>query len=220
MGRIADDLLRVVLAAHSGTLPHRGIRDRDGAGRRLDVALRAALLCQLAQSGRLSGKHTAELSAPPTRHRGDPRGPTGDPILETLAHTIGEHPGRSWVRWCASARSDRPALIAQSVREGRLQPPDRHPSHGPHRYADADPAGAHHLRARTFTVSELIVAPTDDREAVLGFLFAVCGPTMSADRVLGWDVRLSHLRADQGAPTVRAVLVAARTAARSPLRRR
>ena len=37
-------------------------------------------------------------------------------------------------------------------------------------------SGAERLQARTFTVSELVEAPSDERETVLGYLYALTGP--------------------------------------------
>jgi hypothetical protein len=73
-----------------------------------------------------------------------------------------------------------------------------------------DPVGAERLQTRTFIVSELVEAPVDERETVLGYLYALTGPAMTPEHVLGWEVRLARLDPAPGGSSVRAVLAAAR----------
>jgi hypothetical protein len=230
-GSLADDLLRVVLHEGQGSLPRYGMRERAGSARRLDVALRAALFCELARAGVLSGtrgpvaadasagKSAAGKSATGTGATGTGAtgvgaagpapgpgpGVAGDQILSAVLAAVSQRPGVAWPRWFRHVRDDRSALVDRLVRSGRWT------GQSGHRFRDSDSRGAERLQARAFTVSELVEAPADEREAVLGYLYALTGPGMSAEHVLGWDVRLARLDATPSGPTVRAVLAAARS---------
>jgi hypothetical protein len=231
-GPLADDLLRVVLHVGQGSLPRYGMRERAGAARRLDVVLRAALFCDLARAGLISGTRGPVAEAEPRRNSagggasgqgaeaggGDaPRGtaPGGssdgvgngvaqDQILSAVLAAVAQRPGVAWPRWFRHVRDDRSALVARLVGSGRWI------ALGGHRFRDVDPLGAERLQARTFTVSELVEAPLDERETVLGYLYALTGPTMTPEHVLGWEVRLARLDLVPGGASVRAVLAAAR----------
>lgn len=201
---IAEDLLRVALHAGGGSLPRRGLRHRRGTARRLDVALRAALFCDLAQSGVLTG-----VTAPV---------PTGslspDRILGAVAGAVARRPNVPWVRWFTHLSDDRSVLVDRLVGSGQWSA-----SGGSH-FIESAPDAAERLFARTYTVSELVSAPSDPREAALGYLFALTGSAMSADRTLGWDARVAAIQITPGGPTVSAVLAAARSAAWPGWRRR
>ena len=233
VGSLADDLLRVAAEAGAGSLPRRGLRARAGAARRLDVTLRAALFCELAQAGIVTGVATPEVPAAgvsadpmsadpmsPNLISQDPMSPnliTQDPILAAVAAAVARRPGVPWLRWFSHLSQDRAVLVDRLVQSGRWTPAGA-------RFTDADPDGAARLLARTLTVSELISAPADARETVLGYLFALTGPAIPADRALGWDVRLATLdgigTGTGNGATTRAILTAARQAVRPGLRRR
>ncbi len=260
-GPLADDLLRVVLNDGQGSLPRYGVRERAGTARRLDVVLRAALFCDLARAGLLSG--TRGPVAVPRRpgtsssgghgvsgggasgggasgrgasgggasgggasgggasgtveatggaggqggaaSAGPGTGVAGDQILAAVLAAVSQRPGVAWARWFRHVRDDRSALVARLVESGRWT------AQGGHRFRDADPRGAERLRARAITVSELVEAPADERETMLGYLYALTGWGMTAEHVLGWEVRLARLDASPGGPTVRAVLAAAQS---------
>ncbi len=268
-GPLADDLLRVVLNDGQGSLPRYGVRERAGAARRLDVVLRAALFCDLARAGLLSGTRgpVAVPRRPGTSSSGGHgvsdgggasagsgsasrggasgtveaiggaigaleatggasgtveatgggggqgaagnEGPgtdvAGDQILAAVLAAVSQRPGVAWARWFRHIRDDRSALVARLVESGRWT------AQGGHRFRDADPRGAERLRARAITVSELVEAPADERETMLGYLYALTGWGMTAEHVLGWEVRLARLDASPGGPTVRAVLAAAQS---------
>jgi hypothetical protein len=265
-GPLADDLLRVVLHVGQGALPRYGMRERAGAARRLDVVLRAALFCDLARAGLLSGTRGPVAESGPRRGTaagaagsgtasgggatsggapgrealgggaaggeapgggapgvgaegggGAPRGaaPGGssdavsngvaqDQILSAVLAAVAQRPGVAWPRWFRHVRDDRSALVARLVGSGRWV------ALGGHRFRDVDPLAAERLQARTFTVSELVEAPVDERETVLGYLYALTGPAMTPEHVLGWEVRLARLDLAPGGASVRAVLAAAR----------
>jgi hypothetical protein len=201
---IAEDLLRVVRQAGGGSLPRRGLRQRRGTARRLDVALRAALFCDLAQSGAVIG-----VTAPVATEYLSP-----DRILVAVAAAVARRSGVPWVRWFTHLSEDRTVLVERLVGSGQWT------AAGGNRFVDTAPDTAERLLARTYTVSELVSAPVDARETALGYLFALAGPAMSADRVLGWDVRLAAIQVTPGGPTVCAVLREARSAAWPGWRRR
>ena len=200
---LAEDLLRVVLTAGGGALPRRGLRQGRGSARRLDVVLRAALFCDLAQSGVVTGVVAPAVGA----------GVATDRILSAVAGAVARRPGVSWARWFTHSSDDRSVLVDRLVDSGRWT------AIGGPRFAETAPAEAERLLARTYTVAELVSAPADARETALGYLFALTGPAMTPDRVLGWDARLAALdgmaatEGTAGGPTVRAVLAAAHAAA-------
>lgn len=211
-GPIAEDLLRVVVQASQGSLPRYGVRERAGTARRLDVALRAGLFCDLARAGVITGTHGPV--APSGLRSTGPRPADGggsedgctdveDRILAAILATVAHRPNVAWSRWFRHVRQDRAALVARLVRSGRWT------AQGGNRFLDADPSGAARLQARTFTVSELIEGAADDRATVLGYLYVLTGPSMSPEHALAWDKRLATLDATPGGTTVRAVLAAA-----------
>ena len=201
---IAEDLLRVVLHAGGGSLPRPGLRQRRGTARRLDVALRAALFCDLAQSGALTGLTAPVPTASPSRDR----------ILSAVAGAVARRPDVPWVRWFTHLSDDRKVLTDRLVASGQWS------LGSGSQFGETAPDVAERLFARVYTVSELVSAPADPREAALGYLFALTGPAMPADRVLGWDTRLASVQVTPGGPTVCAVLGAARSAAWPGWRRR
>lgn len=215
-GPIADDLLRAVLAASRGSLPRYLIRERAGAARRLDVVLRAALFCDLARAGLV----VAERGPVAASHPGSSSGRVpvaqdtvraeveADRILTAVLAAVARRPGVSWTRWFRHVRQDRAALVSRLVASGRWT------AQGANRFLDRDPGGAERLATRMFTVSELIEAPSDGRETVLGYLYALSGLGLSTERALGWDVRLAGLDETPDGATTRAVLAAARSVIR------
>lgn len=201
---IAEDLLRVALHAGGGSLPRRGLRQRRGTSRRLDVALRAALFCDLAQSGVFTG-----ITAPVCTGT-----PSPDRILGAVAGAVARRPDVPWVRWFTHLSDDRAVLIDRLVGSGQWN------AGGGSHFVEAAPDAADRLFARIYTVSELVSAPADPRETALAYLFALTGPAMTADRALGWDARLATLQVSPGGTTVIAVLGAAKAAAWPGWRRR
>ena len=201
---IAEDLLRAALHGGGGSLPRRGLRQRRGNARRLDVALRAALFCDLALSGALTG-----VTAPVVTGSRSP-----DRILGAVASAVARRPDVPWVRWFTHLRDDRTVLVDRLVGSGQWS------AGSGARFVETAPDAAERAFARIYTVSELVSAPAEPRETALGYLFALSGPAMSADRVLGWDARLAALQITPGGPTVIAVLGAARSAAWPGWRRR
>jgi hypothetical protein len=206
---LAEDLLRVALQANEGALPRRGLRQRRGSARRLDVVLRAALFCDLAQRGAITG-----VVAPAVDRTVAGETVASDRILNAVAGAVARRPDVPWARWFTHLNDDRAVLVDRLVGTGKWT------AAGGVRYVETVPAEAERLLARTYTVSELVSAPADARETALGYLFALTGPAMTAERLLGWDVRLTAVMGTPGGTTVRAVLTAARSAARPGWRRR
>jgi hypothetical protein len=129
-------------------------------------------------------------------------------MLAAVFAAVQRRPRLAWRRWFRHIRDDRAALVERFVGSGRWL------AQGGNRFADADPDGAQRLHARAFALAELIEAPRDEREAILGFLYALTGPRLPSERVQGWEARLAVVDATPGGPTLRRVLRTAQSTSR------
>ena len=159
--RIATDLLRMARNPVSGRLRHESS---------LEVALRAALLAEMA----LNGQVVDQLNSPSLV--GDE--PTGDRIVDAIRRAVGQRPNVIWLRWFRHVRVDRKALCAELVDSGRWEArPGWRTA-----FTDAKPDEALVLGFETNRVATYDRAPADAREAVLAVLAVACGATGARPR--------------------------------------
>lgn len=191
--RMATVLLRVARNPVSGRLRHSGS---------LDVALRAALLADLALAGQIGDwQNTPAVIG----HE-----PTGDRFLEAVRDAVQSRPGVTWIRWFRHVGTDRTALRNELVRTGlwRRRPGTRLS------YTDSEPNAVLALRVELDRVASNARAPVDTREATLAALAAICGATGHWPRPSA--VRRDLARLVDGIPdsTTRVIVKSAATALR------
>jgi len=159
--RIATDLLRMARNPVSGRLRHQAS---------LEVAIRAALLAEMA----LNGQVVDQVNAPSVVSDE----PTGDRIVDAIRRAVEQRPNVMWLRWFRHVRVDRKALCAELVESGRWEPrPGWRAA-----FTDAKPDEALVLGFETNRVATYDRAPADAREAVLAVLAVACGATGTRPR--------------------------------------
>jgi Golgi phosphoprotein 3 (GPP34) len=160
--RIATDLLRMARNPVSGRLRHQAS---------LEVAVRAALLAEMA----LNGQVIDQVNAPTLV--GDDE-PTGDRIVDAIRRAVEQRPNVMRLRWFRHVRVDRRALCAELVESGRWEPQPGWRT----AFTDAKPDEALALGFETKRVANYERAPADAREAVLAVLAVACGATGARPR--------------------------------------
>lgn len=131
----------------------------------IDVGLRAALLADLALAGRIG-----DLDHAPSVISAEP---TGDRFLDAVNRAIEARPRVVWMRWFRHVTSDRSALRDELVRNGRWQ---RRPGWR-RAYDDTGAQEIVALAVELDRIAQLQRPPSDEREATLAVLAAICGAT-------------------------------------------
>ncbi len=191
--RMATDLLR--MARH----PRTGRVRRGGT---LDIALRAALLCDLVLDGRVVD--TGRAPAVPDDEAAEP---VGDHIADTLVRTIDRRPDVAWWRWYRHVRVDREALTKELVESGVWTPTG---GVGPMvSYDDVEPSRGPALGFELNGVLESRDA-SDLRRSLLAMLMYLSGADgrSSHPRALRRDLKEYAQTVRSGGPTARSAMAA------------
>ena len=131
----------------------------------LNVALRAALLAELAFAGQIRN----QLDAPAVALAE----PTGDRLLDAVRAAVEHRPDVMWMRWFRHVRVDLPALRKDLLDDGRWQ---RRPGMRAS-YTDDQQDALLALAAELDQIARYERAPADERQTVLATLAVICGAT-------------------------------------------
>jgi hypothetical protein len=153
--RTATTLLRLARDPRTGRLRYPSA---------LDVGLRSSLFADLVLSGYVVSEQRSPL---PTA-----ADPTGDSFLDALRDAVAARPRVAWLRWFRHVHSDRGAIVAELVAQGRWAPTGGRlrPTFSDDRETEVGEL-SRHLAA----VAEQRTAPRDGYDVALAVIGTLCG---------------------------------------------